>query len=249
MKLAADTLGRTILMVADVAGCSGATLGLAVRMAAVMKAPLQGLFVEDEDLLQVTSLPISREIGLSTALERPTDVERMRRALRALAMQFESSLKREARALQVGYSFEYVRGSIHDIGLHERAEIGVTILERRGAALCRKTSAAAARVLWLSRDTGQELPALYAVLDNLARREIELVLVHDTSEPDMDKDIGALLGERNSTSALHRWTSEHLLEQLGRGVEFDFALLSRLGARENLAAILKSVTCPVVLVT
>jgi hypothetical protein len=86
-------------------------------MAAAINSELQGLFIEDEDLLQVTGLPITREISLTTARERPTDVDQMQRAMRSVARQFEQALQREAGALQIAWSFDYVRGRARDIGL------------------------------------------------------------------------------------------------------------------------------------
>jgi hypothetical protein len=74
---------RSVMLAADVGSYSIKTVTLAVQMAASMNVRLRGLFIEDEDLLQVTGLPITREISLTTARERPTDVEQMQRSMRA----------------------------------------------------------------------------------------------------------------------------------------------------------------------
>jgi hypothetical protein len=100
---------QTVLLAADVGSYSINTVSLAVQMAAAINSELQGLFIEDEDLLQVTGLPITREISLTTARERPTDVDQMQRAMRSVARQFEQALQREAGALQIAWSFDYVR--------------------------------------------------------------------------------------------------------------------------------------------
>ena len=108
---------QTVLLAADVGSYSINTVSLAVQMAAAINSELQGLFIEDEDLLQVTGLPITREISLTTARERPTDVDQMQRAMRSVARQFEQALQREAGALQIAWSFDYVRGRARDTSL------------------------------------------------------------------------------------------------------------------------------------
>lgn len=249
MNPAANQSRQTVLVAADVSGFSGSTLALAVHMAAALKARLQGLFIEDEDLLQVTALPISREISLATARQRSTDVDSMRRALRALAAEFESSLQREARALQVGYNFDYVRGRMHDIGLHATADTHFTILERKRPVLHGRSAATPDRVLWITHDPERELPALRALLNHSPRRGLELVVVGDAPEPGLVAALRSLHDDRDGGIALQRWGTAHLLEQLAQGIVFDFAVLSRPAASDNLAAILKATTCPVILVT
>lgn len=249
MNPATNGSRKTVLVAADVSGFSGSTLGLAVRMAAALKARLHGLFVEDEDLLLVTGLPISCEIGLATARERPTDVARMQRALQSLSRQFESSLEREARACSVGYSFEYVRGRIRDIGLCAPADAGFTILERKRPAPRHRSPVAFTRVLWVTRDPEYELPVLRAVLDYPGRRKPELVLVGDVPEASLAKCMSALQSEHGGDIALQHWSESQLLERLAHRAEFEFAVLSRPAASDMLTAILGSIGCPVILVT
>jgi len=95
MNSGAENSGQTVVIAADVAGFSLVTALFAVQIALSMNTRLQGLFVEDEDLLRVIRLPISREVSLTTARARPTDAGQMQSALRSLAAQFEKSLKRE----------------------------------------------------------------------------------------------------------------------------------------------------------
>ena len=59
-------------------------LSLAARLAASMDARLKGIFVEDENLLALSSLPFAREVSFSGQV-RELDPERMLRAMRAQA--------------------------------------------------------------------------------------------------------------------------------------------------------------------
>ena len=249
MKAGETSPGQSVAIAADVAGYSLATLVLAVQMAASMKTRLQGYFVEDEDLLRVSRLPISREIGLATARERPTDAERMQRALRSLANRFEESLKREASALQVHCSFEFVRGRVRDIGLGPGAGISCTIIDS-GVARARRGPARklACRILWIPGGSDDESDAMSILLEKFRERRVELVVVDADAQRGPSHNIEQTRTGADREIVTRRWTVEHLLERLGEGVEFECAIVSRGQTADHLAQILKSLTCPVILV-
>ncbi len=112
---------RQVLVVLDTASHNLALLESAVSLAVRLEAQLQGLFVEDTDLLSVADLPCTREVVLSSARERPVSAGEMVRALRALAARAREDLARAAEQAQVQWSFRTVRGrrvpSIMDAGV------------------------------------------------------------------------------------------------------------------------------------
>ena len=119
--------GRVVLA-ADAGSYSVTSVSLAVALASSAGSLLQGLFVEDEDLLQITGLPCSREITLTTATERSTSSEQMQRSLRRVAHQFRQTLQQQAQALQVAWCFDTMRGRVRDIGLQPESDVTYTIL-------------------------------------------------------------------------------------------------------------------------
>ncbi|WP_293326044.1 universal stress protein [Parvibaculum sp.] len=85
------------------------TLSLAARLAASVDARLSGVFVEDEDLLNLAGLPFAREISFSGQVS-PVDTDRMLRAMRAQAESARRVLSRIADEAHVEWSFDVRRG-------------------------------------------------------------------------------------------------------------------------------------------
>ena len=76
---------KRILVSLDTSDRGRAALEAAVRLALSTNAELQGLFVEDEDLVRLASLPFSREIELASASPRELQSINMERSLRVAA--------------------------------------------------------------------------------------------------------------------------------------------------------------------
>lgn len=250
MNTAPDKQPSKVLLTADVGGYSVAALDLAVRMAAATKTHLRGLFVEDEDLLQLTGLPITREISLVTARERPTSIEQMQRAMRSLANRFEASLRQEAGALKISCSFEYVRGRVRDIGMRPDASITYTIIEQVGRLGSRpRPDRSPRRLLWIPRQSHHEIPALRVLLERFADQPVELVVVGPDSEIDSIEELRRWAQDSGHRLDIQRWNSARLEQQLASTQPaFDCAVISRDESPERLTPILRSLTCPVILV-
>lgn len=82
----------------------------ATRLAARAKAPLHGVFVEDEDLLNLASLPFARQVTPSAGAE-PFTTESIELHLRAQAERARRELFAAAQQHQVKCTFETVRGA------------------------------------------------------------------------------------------------------------------------------------------
>ncbi|MDH3763568.1 MAG: hypothetical protein OEU50_21540 [Gammaproteobacteria bacterium] len=245
-----DDQQRSVMLAADVGSYSTKTVALAVQMAASMNARLQGLFIEDEDLLQVTGLPITREISLTTARERPTDVDQMQRSMRAVARQFEDALKREAGALRVGWSFNYVRGRVRDIGLEHGDEVTCMILGQPVShRLQSRPERAPRRLLLIANESQHQKQALAVVLDRFSHENVVLTLVEAKAGNKLTADIEHLKTDKPDRLKVNEIARDQLLDQLARlGSGFDCAIISRHENPEVLASILKTLSCPVILV-
>lgn len=243
--------GRTILIAADVGSYSITTISLAVQMAASMNIRLRGLFIEDEDLLQVTGLPITREISLTTARERPTDVDQMQRSMRSVARQFEKTLRQEAGALQIGCSFDYVRGRVREIGFKPGNEATYMMILGQSAShrLRSRPERAPRRILLVANESRHQKQALKVVLDRFSHENVELTLVHAEPGGQLSVDITEMNRGKTGAIRLNELTREQFFDQLARlGSGFDCAIISRHEKPEVLTRILKTLCCPVILV-
>jgi len=105
----ADVTETRIVIGLDTSFLTREALSLAARLAASMDARLKGIFVEDENLLALSSLPFAREVSFSGEV-RDLDPERMLRAMRAQAESARRMLARVAAEAHVDWSFDVKRG-------------------------------------------------------------------------------------------------------------------------------------------
>ena len=242
--------GMAVLIAADVGSYSITTVSLAVQMAASVNTRLRGLFIEDEDLLQIAGLPIAREISLTTARERPTDVDQIQRSVRAVARQFEKTLQQEAGALQIGWSFDYVRGRVREIGFKPGNDatyliLGLSVSHR----LRSRSERAPRRILLIANESQHQKQALRVVLDRFSHETVELTLVAAETGGQLSVDIAEMNRGKTDSICLKELTREQLFDQLPRlGSGFDCAIISRHEKPEALTRILKALSCPVILV-
>jgi hypothetical protein len=82
----------------------------AARLAARVEAPVHGVFVEDEELLQAASLHFTRQSTLGLGAE-PFTPERIAELLRAAAERARQELATIAERHKLAWTFETVRGS------------------------------------------------------------------------------------------------------------------------------------------
>jgi hypothetical protein len=108
----APTIGAIERVVAwlDSASENRAAIGTAVRLAAHAKAPLHGVFVEDEELLHLASLPFARQFTLGAGAEALT-TEQIELHLRVAAEQARRELFAAAERHGVACSFEILRAA------------------------------------------------------------------------------------------------------------------------------------------
>jgi len=99
-----------VLVPLDAAGESRVAIETAARLAAHAKAPLVGIFVEDEDLLHLACLPFARQVTLGAHAEKLT-TEHLELHLRIAAERARRELFAAARLHGVAATFEIVRGA------------------------------------------------------------------------------------------------------------------------------------------
>lgn len=101
-----------IVVALDASPQSVAALKAAAELATLMQAELEGLFVEDINLLYLCGLPFGQEIGSYTAKLRRLDDVAMERQLRVLAATIQQVMERVAAQTPVRWSFRVRRGPV-----------------------------------------------------------------------------------------------------------------------------------------
>lgn len=242
---------QTVMLAVDVSNYSVTTVNLAVEMAASVQTGLLGLFIEDEDLLQVAGLPCSREITLTTTRERPTSIDQMQRSLRSVAQQFKQTLQREAQASQIAWRFDTMRGRMRDIGLRSKRDVTYKILDQsvshrlQSSGQIRRTR----KILLILDDSPRQKLALSVVLRRFRHEKIELTVVGEEPERILSSVLPQQNAGKDSELVLNRYCRDDLLELLARaGPSFDCAIMSQHENVAELPRILNALRCPTILV-
>lgn len=140
---------RRILVALDGSADSVAGLEAAADLAVLLRAELEGLFVEDLDLVHLPSLSFASEIDSLSGEIRPLVPEELERHLRQRAARARRNLEQVASRVQVRWSFRTVRGRVSAELL--AAEADLIALGTRGHSPRRGTGSTAAEVLARAR--------------------------------------------------------------------------------------------------
>ena len=122
---------RRILVALDASAHSLAALEAAADLASAMQAEMEGLFVEDVNLIRLASLPCTREIQHTASLAS-LDLQQMERALKAQAAEARQALEAAARRARVQWSFRVTRGHVAHEVLAAAAAADLVTLGKQG---------------------------------------------------------------------------------------------------------------------
>jgi hypothetical protein len=133
-----DTPGiRRIAVTLDAFDLNVIALDQAARLARRLGAKLEGIFIEDIDLLQLAEMPFLREVRRSSRSVEAINPVRMEQEFRVLARRAERLLGEQATRHHVSWSFRIWRGSIDADLLDAAMEVDILALSRLGSALTR----------------------------------------------------------------------------------------------------------------
>ncbi|HZT70541.1 MAG TPA: universal stress protein [Terriglobia bacterium] len=135
---ATEFVVRRILVALDASAQSLAALHAAVILAAGLGADLEGLFVEDINLMRMAMLPVARRVLYPSAAEETLDSSRMEREMRVLARQAQESLATMAERSGIRWSFRVVRGKVTVEILSAASESDLLTVGKSGWSLARK---------------------------------------------------------------------------------------------------------------
>lgn len=163
---------RRILVAVDASPGSLSAAAAAAELAATLEAELEGLFVEDAQLLALAAMPLARQAGRLTARLRPLESGEMELQLRVQASRARAALEAIARRQGVGLRFRVARGAVVDEILSAAREADLVALGRAGWSLRRLLGSTARGVL--AGGEGQVL-----LLGEAARLGSPVLLLYD----------------------------------------------------------------------
>jgi len=257
---------RRIAVALDASEQSRRLLDLATGIAAALEAELEGVFVEDADLIRLAGLPFLREFRLSTLGEDSIDTERLQRELRATARRVKESLERSAGELGCAWSFRVWRGDLEaeilsaalDAEMFTLSPIGrFAPLAARPRERPRPSREATLVVSILFDGSGGSVRALAAAAELAARHRARLSVIlqgqDDTAVEGLRKQAAELLGELQGQTGFVRLQTVDA-ENLARTVQRtggDLLVLDASDAlldRGTLWQSLCTLRCPVLIV-
>lgn len=128
---------KRVLVALDASPYSLAALRTAARLAASLGAKLEGIYVEDVNLLRIAELPFTREISIQSAAIRPIAPQDLERSFRSLSGQVEQWMDEVARQFGVVWTFRVLRGQIAAELMANASETDLLSLGRLGWPLSR----------------------------------------------------------------------------------------------------------------
>ena len=123
---------RHILVALDDSPHSQAALEAAAGLAAMMRAEMAGVYVEDVNLLRLASLPGSREIVFPMSLQRELDVHFMEHSLKEQGEKARQALADAASRAGVGWTFGVRQGKADTELLAMSSESDLLVIGKAG---------------------------------------------------------------------------------------------------------------------
>jgi nucleotide-binding universal stress UspA family protein len=160
---------RRIAVTLDTSESGRAPLEAAARLAAILGAELEGVFVEDVNLIRLSGLPFLREFRTWSTDEEEISTQRMQRELRALAQRAELMLERVAKAKGVPWSFQVWRGRTGAASLASAFGADILSLGRISSLVSSRMFAATRPLARRSRKTDTSISVLFSHSEQASR--------------------------------------------------------------------------------
>jgi len=269
---------RRILVALDASRHSWAALDAAVNLAVILEAKIEGLFVEDDNLIRLASLPFACETRFPSFTSSRVDRSRMERALKAQAEQARQALSGACEEKHVHWSFQVRRGVVTQEVLAAAREADVIILGKTGRHLVREgrigstaravTAQAPCCVLILQRDLAIASPVTVVydgspvaqralrVASRLAQRTnnyLSFIVVAETKKQEYQLQARTADWLRQQGLLIHYRRMEDrsaqaLLQMIYKERSGLLVVSDTLFSQSALQVVLDKITCPVLLV-
>jgi nucleotide-binding universal stress UspA family protein len=271
-EIDAETIIRRVAVALDASAQSSQALQAAAELAASLQAELEGIFIEDINLIRLAELPFIREIRPASMTEETFNVQRMEQELRTLARQQQQKLELVAREKGLSCSFRIRRGQIRAEMMEIFTEVDVLTLCRPG-----RTSDIFSKqptAFTLRTDTGtwqQARPSVSVVFGNawnekrvlitaagLAKRldtniSVLITGASDAEIDDLQRQAETILESQTQPVSYSRLIGNQLSDQMLSALSSNSQVLlvnsnNSLVTGEQLWHCLERVSCPVLIV-
>jgi len=160
---------RRITVTLDASESGRPPLETAARLAAILGAELEGVFVEDINLIRLSGLPFLREFRPWSIADEQISSQRMQRELRTLARRAEQMLERVARESGVPWSFQVWQGRPEAASLLKAFGAEILSLGRISSRVSSHMFAPARRLTPPSRKPDTSISVLFSGSEQAAR--------------------------------------------------------------------------------
>jgi len=160
---------RHIMVTLDASESGRPALQTAVRLAAILGAKLEGVFIEDINLIRLAGLPFLREVRLWSLAEETISTQRIQRELRTLARHAERMLEQVAREMDVPWSFQVWRGRAEATSLAQSFGADILSLGRVSSLVSSRAWATARPRTRLPHETVTSISVLFSDSEQAAR--------------------------------------------------------------------------------
>jgi hypothetical protein len=117
--------GSRVLIATGFSSDAEFTIEAGIGLAAALGSRLEGMFVEDANLLRLARLPFTIETSVLTGAKRAVASDEIERALRVEASRLENLIARSAAPARVAWSFQVLRGPLLEAVGAQRAELAL----------------------------------------------------------------------------------------------------------------------------
>jgi len=236
-------------------------LTTAATLASQMKAHIQGLFIEEENLIRAADLSLSSEISFLTAQEHQITSKSVLRLLRTKACQKQKELENITQQKGVVCSFQTIRGERIPWILENKNTTDILFIPRREMIFNHGNSLKQHNlvkgpllVLYDGSSASQRALKIASTLSKASARPIIALLVIDTkiSETELRGQVEtSLRGDEASTTIFLVSNNEQIIKTQKRLQAHMLVLpndLEWIHSNGYLEKLLQGVICPVVLV-
>lgn len=235
----------SIVVTVDSSHVSDSTIDYAVAVAAHLKRPLRGVFIEDTDLISTAQLPFTMEICRTTGEPRRFNSETLLSSLGSTALRFRQRLAHQADLQAVSWSVSSMRGRRRDLefslSTSDYCIYEAVTPPRRKEGKARQSW----RVLVIDGTDQTFFETLVALLSPFAGWELHVTMINTGDAcPDERGSV-----EWPGNTHLHQREVTELpaiLQQAGE--TFDYVVVSRQHWLPELTHLMSQLSCPLVLV-
>jgi nucleotide-binding universal stress UspA family protein len=189
-----DAIIRRVAVALDASLQSHQALQAAAELAASLQAELEGIFVEDINLIRLAELPFTREIRPASMTEETINLQRMEQELRSLARQEKQKLELVAREKGVSCSFRIRRGQVKTELMEAVTEVDVLTLCRPGQYVLEKfRRQSTGHVLRAPAFPWKQARSSVSVIFGSAQNETRALLAAASLAGRLDVDINVLI--------------------------------------------------------